>query len=275
MDLRLTPVVKRLLIVYAVAAFLGLSSLGGWLAKWLAYSSTEVLHFEWWRILSYPVLIFDGNTWLWSSLFLWWFGVSVERSLGERRFLEVFFGSALVGALVATLLALFGFQSAMAGPTIPGFAITILFGWLFPHATIYLMFLIPVRAWVVSALACLVQLMMFVGDPTSPIVYATVAGGLFAWALVAGRLPKLGTSRRRPSRPRKEPPSEPAEVISLDAYRRENRRESRKQERIQNQEAEVDKILAKVSKDGMSALTPEEKASLDRHSRLLRSRDGD
>src|SRR5437870_1573047 len=61
----------------------------------------DVLHGQFWRVLTYAFLHSEQNVYhiLFNMLFLWWFGSDVEDLYGPREFLTFYLVSAVAGGL--------------------------------------------------------------------------------------------------------------------------------------------------------------------------------
>jgi len=101
---RLTPVVKRLLIINVVVYFMQIFT-GDRLTLWFSIypvSLFEVLQL--WRLVTYQFL--HGGLWhiLFNMLILYFLGSTLERHWGSKRFLVFYLGCGMVGGLVYPLL---------------------------------------------------------------------------------------------------------------------------------------------------------------------------
>ena len=111
-----------------------------------------------WQIATYPFAAdFSGLFFLLALLIIFWFGRDVFNRLGRRIFWRLFALAGVGGALAAVITQLL-LDLASSGPVmVPPFSlmqgdrivITIMiaaFATLFGHATIYLFFILPIRA---------------------------------------------------------------------------------------------------------------------------------
>ena len=195
-----------------------------------------------------------------NMLSLWVFGNDVEDRYGRWEFLRFYLLSMVVGSVswAAINLAqgentgpLFGASGAVA-------ATVVLFALNFPRRTILLYFVIPVPAWLVGVLMVLGDLYGATGRGDAHVAYAVhLTGAAFAFLYFQlnwnfGRLFNFDFSswarwRRRPRLRVLHPENEDdAEHLNED---------------------EVDRILAKIHREGESSLTGRERRTLQEASR--------
>jgi membrane associated rhomboid family serine protease len=95
-------------------------------------------------------------------LVFYFFAEPVERAFGSKGFLKLFYYSAAGGALFGLLFALIpGFNTPFWGMMPSLLAMIVIFGMLNPEATIYLMFIIPIKAKYISYLTVFITLLTF------------------------------------------------------------------------------------------------------------------
>ena len=190
---------------------------------------------------------------------LWFFGSDLERIWGSHNFLRFFYAGLIGGALLTALIALpllpnqvvlSGFGAGLAA-TMVAYAI------IWPDRQILLYFVIPVRMkWVVIFLLFVRALFGSTGS------FLQYSGGALAGALFIYYYAKVGSKESTKT-------GKGSPVSQLKEYLRK-RRLRKKQEVIQQRihmKEEVDRLLEKISKEGMDSLTRKEKAFLDRASK--------
>ena len=120
--------------------------------QYLALSLDGLYHGRVWQFFTYQFL--HSTPWPWHLLLNCWalfvFGREVERSLGTRRFLVLYFVSGIVGGLFQEFVALIWpqyFGSAVVGASAGIFGVVSAFAMLFPERqlTMLLLFVIPVN----------------------------------------------------------------------------------------------------------------------------------
>ncbi len=200
----------------------------------LVHSRTDILH-----------LVFN-------LLFLFVFGRQVEAMIGGR---PAFLRFALLAALVSSVTYLFfelirfGAAYPMLGASGIAYACLVAFATLMPHAEV-VVFFFPVRAWVLAAILMLIALYTSaVSNFTGVAHLAHLGGGAFGFLYV----------RYRHS------------FGSIVERARQQRRENRA-ERDVDRRREMDRILEKISREGLNSLTRAERRFLDSASKDLRNR---
>ena len=194
---------------------------------------------------------------LWNMLFLWWFGRELERMYGPREFLAFYLTAAVIASMCYLVLP--SSNLPMVGASGAVGAVVTVYALYYPRHRIYLygVFPLEMRFWllifVLSALWPMLQ------GIDGGVAHAAHLGG-FAFGLVYkwGDLRLGRLLRRRRVRPklrvvRPEPPS----------------RSARLEEPLEHQ---VDRILAKISRQGKESLSEHERDILERASRKLRDR---
>lgn len=227
---------------------------------WLALSSYGIHHGMLWQPITYMFLHGGFIHILFNMMTLFFLGPETERTMGSRHFLAMYLISGFLGGLGWLWL------SGSSGAYCVG-ASGAIFGILGAFATLYpkreltiLVFIFPVTAaaWKIVAGISLLQFLLVTGGSNANIAYAAHLVGAFAGFLYVDQLfestllrrlwrrlwSKTGASAtagmHRPSRA--EEPPDPAEV---------------------------DRILAKISAQGIQSLTRAERQTLHRASRTM------
>jgi hypothetical protein len=136
------------------------------------------------------------------------------------------------------------------------FALMVAFARFFPTQQFLLFFIFPVQArYAVLIIGAIELLLITSNDRIAHIAH--LGGALFAWVYL-----RWGMEFR------------PMEAIK--AHREGARREQvrREEEKLQEAMVDIDPILQKISREGIQALTREEKEKLDRVSEMKRRRRG-
>ncbi len=95
--------INVLVYLVTVAQGAGINNPGGrLLSDWLLYGPL-VAHGDWWRLVTAAFLHGSLLHILFNMLALWWLGTAVESALGTRRFLLLYFASALAGSAGALI----------------------------------------------------------------------------------------------------------------------------------------------------------------------------
>jgi membrane associated rhomboid family serine protease len=242
------------------------------LNDWFALSLSGFKQKRFWQLLTFQFM--HAGPWPWHLLFnclgLYFFGRSVEETLGRRAFLTLYFASGLFGGLVQ-LLTIWAlpqhFDAYVVGASAGVMGLLAAYATLFPMREItFFVFVFPItlRAQYLFWLALLFSLYGTV-VPYSDVADAAHLGGLLMglayirWGHEAQRqlsqswpfqsrqrkleLVKAASSHFRPSRPKRDalPDVLSEEFISK----------------------EVDPILDKISAHGIQSLTPRERQILE------------
>ncbi len=134
--------------------------------------AAAVGRFHVWQLLSYPFVNYGILSTAFALLTLWFTGSMLEESRGARWFNELFYGSTVSGAVLATLLVtgpplLTGGRvsflhvsplAATAGISAPLFAVLVAFAVLFGEVEFFLFFVLRIKAKYMVILGTLVYL---------------------------------------------------------------------------------------------------------------------
>lgn len=260
----LTPWVKRLMVVNGVI-FLFTVLLGGQLvADWFAFHPSRILTRPW-GALTY--MFVHGGFWhvFINMLMLFFFGPHLERRWGSREFIKFYLICGLGGAALSFLFM----PNSVIGASAAVYGVMMAFGMTWPEAPIYVWGIFPVKAkWLVVFLFVL-SFFSAVGGAGGGVAHFAHLGGLLTGFIYlkadwqpSDRLEKLRKAtkvRRFAIVPREE---------SQDDDRSEAGSWKTGDEELLD---EVDRILDKISEEGMSALTRDELRTLDEVSRKRRS----
>ena len=254
----LTPWVKRLLIAN-VAMFMVTYFLPD-VRAWLGFRPASIL-FRPWGLLTY--MFVHGGFWhmLFNMLGLFFFGPPLEERFGSREFIKYYIICGLGGALLSFL---FAFNSSIVGASAAVYGIMLAFAMNWPDSPIYIWGIFPVKAkWLVIILAAFSLLSAFDNSPDGVAHFAHLGGFAAGWLYLKldfrGNAP-FTKLKRMINRPK-------LTVISGAPPPQQKPRPRRVDERVYD---DVDKVLDKISTQGMASLTPEERKLLDEVSRKYR-----
>lgn len=250
-----TPVVRWLLIINTgmfVLQLLVLKPLFG--SAYLSYLALVPSYFlgkgYLWQIVTYMFLHGGIIHIFFNMLFLWMMGSEIERHWGGREFLKYYLvtgcGAGLVNVLVQPSAT-----SRTIGASGAIFGLIIAFALAFPDREILLYFLIRIKAKHFALLVGALELIALIALPDMGIARFAHLGGLLI-GYVYIRYERLSYPVRR----------------VLRRWRAERRESAsrRKADEIEWLAREVDRILDKISREGLDALTEQEKAFLARRS---------
>lgn len=235
------------IIVLSSALLLLQQFFGRALVPVLGLVPARVLHEQWWwQPVTYLFLHGGIFHWLFNMFILWAFGAELERRWGTVEFLKYFFITGIGAALCVLLLAPDSYTPTI-GSSGAVFGFLLAFAMLFPHATMYLYFIIPLKAWQAAALFAFIEFFAGLeggGVGISRFAHLSGMGIGFLYLRFWG-----GMSIHLKGWLRKRASVEFHEVT----------------DELVNQ---VDRILDKVLKQGVESLTPEEKRIMDRYSKM-------
>jgi len=273
-------VVVRLIIINCVV-FLANLFFGGarsTVVDALALTPESLLHpLQWYRVLTYgfthdPASILHI---LFNMIGLYSFGRELENKYGWKEFLRFYLLAIVLGGLFwAGRNLLFGDflvfggerirpQHFLCGASGGVTAVVLLFCLLYPRATVLLFFIVPAPAWVLGIIIVATDMFAGHGDTIAHDVHLT--GGLlalgywyFGWNF--GRLPgmagigQLGRSLGKSLRPKPD-----LRVHDPEAY-------------YDDLDAEADRVLEKVNREGEQSLSRQERQILEAYSRRMRQK---
>jgi len=189
------PIIKNLLIINVVVFLLSNSILEArvFLMKWLALNPINLegysewpFNFQIWQLITYQFM--HGGFWhLFFNMFmLWMFGASIEEIFGSKKFL-VFY---LLAGVSAGLLQLFlspllgGAYAPTIGASGAVFGVMLAYAIFFPDNLIFIYFLIPVKAKYFIGFLVIIELFA-VNDIMSDVAHlAHLGGALFAFLFI-------------------------------------------------------------------------------------------
>ncbi|MBN3040976.1 MAG: rhomboid family intramembrane serine protease [Candidatus Omnitrophica bacterium] len=246
----LTPSVKKLLIINT-AVFLASYLFRSLPWSELAMTPHEVFHeFKIWQLFTYMFLHHDIMHLVWNMLILYFCGPSLERVWGSREFLVYYFFSGIGAALCSFI---FSFNASIIGASGAIYGLLVACAFIFPEALVLVFFLFPmkIRHFVILIMAMSI-LGAFSSSSNGIAHFAHLGGGLFGFLYLKSEWLKhklLGVDFSLNFK-RKGPPG----------------RKSRKT-RFENLDNEVDRILDKISKKGISSLSRRERQILEEKSK--------
>jgi len=163
----LTWIGKKLLIIYVAIYILELLS-EHWfkipVVSYLQLYPFKLENFHIWQIVTHPFIHnpYSPLGFAISCIVFYFFAGPVETALGPKRFLVLFYFSALGGALCGLCFSgVTGFGAPFSGMMPSLLSLIIIFGFLNPEATILLMFILPIKAKYLSYGTLAITLLTF------------------------------------------------------------------------------------------------------------------
>jgi membrane associated rhomboid family serine protease len=295
---RITPAVQALIAINVAMLFLQWTVVG-MLPSLLAYRGEPLR--AWWTPVTY-MFVHAGLWHLALNMYtLWIFGPRVEHTWGTKRFVWFYLWCGLGGVLAH---ALFGSSTAsLVGASGAIFGVMLAFAWQWPREEIFLFGVLPMRVSVLVAILAGINLLQGVaaaatGAVGSGVSYLAHLGG-FAFGFLYLHAPGAGSIERLRQHvssvpdgsesPRAIPPRAArsrTRVDEVDEIVAKSKAIVGKQKQLKHQPVrgtlprlpgeakatEVDRLLDKISAQGMDSLTDEERAVLSEFSRRLRGR---
>ena len=264
----MTPWVTRLLI--ANVAFYFLAAPGSPLYHLLTFHPAAVfgvdrfylpgIPFRPWTIVSYMFLHAGFSHILFNMIGLFFFGPRLEARLGAKGFLGLYFLSGLGGAAFSFA---FSYGAPVVGASAAVYGIIIGFAMYWPRELIYIYGVLPVQArWLATAVVAISLYSGISGSDGGTAHFAHLGGLAVGAGYLRLRDRRLGKGRRDFRRKIEHSPSldrTPGEArkrwaaIDLASMHALNRNE-------------VEELLARVDREGMDALSIEQRQFLDRMS---------
>ncbi len=241
-------VVKWLLIINFVVFILTLSEkLQETIFTWgVVYPQNWLWIAQIWRLVTYQFLHWNAFHFLFNMFGLFFFGPILEHLWGSRTFLRFYLISGAAGGLVYTLLVIGHVLPAgpMAGASGGIYAIFMAVAIMFPRMMVLIYGLIPVRIGLLVIIMIIISLLKFASDQNAGGEAAHLTG-LAAGAVYVLYKPWFTMSR----------------------LERKKGSWAKKIEQERRFEAEVDRILEKVNREGIGSLTEKEKQILQEATR--------
>ena len=262
---QLTPWVKRLLIANAVVFALTWVIGREFVLEWFSFQPTKIL-LRPWTPLTYMFLHADFWHVFWNMVMLFFFGPPLESKWGSKEFIRYYLVCGLGGVALSFLFVSFSIIGASAAV----YGVMLAFAMAWPNAPIYVWGIFPVPAkWLVGAFF-LISFFSAFGGAGGGVAHFAHLGGLLAGLIylktdwrasqAIQEMGKAARARRFAIVPREEREAATsglhrgsdaaAEKTTLDA---------------------VDRVLDKISAEGMASLTEQERQLLDQVSKKHRT----
>ena len=203
-----------------------------------------------WTIITYMFLHGDLTHILFNMLGLYFFGTQVEQRLGPNRFLKLYFVSGISGALASFVVS---YGTPIIGASGAIYGIMLAFAYYWPDAEILIYFVLPLKARAMVIVYTVIALVSGIGGIGSGIAHFAHLGGF------AGGFAYLKWSERGRR-------SFKARALGADRLKAKWKAGERPNVDLSNvheiNRDEVNRILDKISAQGVGSLTPQEKAFL-------------
>ena len=194
-----TPAIKAIIIANVAMFLITYIAPAVQVPLWL--NPQSVVHGQIWRLVSYMFLHDGVFHVLFNMLFLWMFGVELERMWGTRYFVKYYFITGIAAAVTTILVSFipfFGLQALYFSRTVGAsgaiVAVLLAYGLYFPHREIFVYGIFPIKAKYLLLILGVISL--FSGGN---VAHATHIGGAIAgyFYLKGGRLHLLSEFQYR------------------------------------------------------------------------------
>jgi rhomboid family protein len=271
----MTPWVRRLLVANLLVFLLQVTILGPRFQAWLVFSPVDALARPW-TFATYMFLHGGLLHLAFNLLALFVFGPPVEERMGGGSFFGYYLLCGLGGAMLSYALARVIPVHGVLGASGAIYGVALAFAWYWPDQRIYVFPLpvpIPVK-WLVAFLVAMSLLLAWAGA-TDGVAHLAHLGGFAAGFLYLKaqdwRLVRAERHLRRVSEPSLQVHRAGQAVRRSGGRELRDRPTARPPDRPQ--QAEIDRVLDKISAHGMASLTPAERKFLAEMSRKMRTRE--
>lgn len=240
----MTPWVTRLIVANIIVFFLEITNPG--ITRYFDFVPALILYRPW-TVITYMFLHGGWSHILFNMIGLFFFGPRVEQRLGGSRFFALYFLSGISGAALSFLLApnapIIGASGAIMG-------VMFAFAYFWPRDQILLWGILPVEArWLVVGTTILSLWSGFGGSRGGVADFAHLGGFAGAWLFLRWA---YGGGQRFQKRA--------APRVADDSLR--NWRKIDPQRAHEVNRDELNRVLDKIGRTGLSSLTPQERAFL-------------
>lgn len=200
-----------------------------------------------WQLFSY-MFLHGGLLHLMVNMFvLWMFGSELERYFGSKEFFKYYCITG-VGAGVLTWLTSFSSMIPVVGASGAVYGLLLAYGLHFPNRLVYLWFFIPIKAKHLVVLFGVIEFVAAISTTSSGIAHFAHLGGMLVGFLYLKSQERYLSEKLRSRWVRWWRTRRKTQAVDL--------------------EEEVDRILEKISHQGMGSLSDREKKILDYASRF-------
>ncbi len=275
----LTWIIGANIVVFVLQNIFDLSSGPGFVARFFAFHHDSLQSGMLWTPITYSFLHSTGSALplhlVFNMIVIYFFGKTAIASLGQKRFLQLYFGAVLLGGFFWFAASFVSGAGSVIGASAAASALLIFFACLNPDREMLLFFVIPVKprylAYFLVGLAILglVFQELFATGGKAVAHSAHLGGMLFAflyykYVYLKDPYDKSGNISLSFAGFFKRPKTEKSSAGYT--YRVNVSKETR------DLKGEVDRILDKINSKGFASLSAKEKEILDEARDLLRKR---
>jgi len=262
----MTPAIKWLLIANFAVYFLQAFAFEP-MVRWFAFIPRDAVPgLQVWRFVTYMFLHVGFSHIAFNMFGLWMFGTQVERLWGSRTFLIYYFVCGLGGAAVYGVFNLVGMNafSPMMGASGAVYGLLLAFGLSFPEAIVLAGMIFPMKAKYFVALYGVIELLSIrSGDAVAHVAH--LGGMLAGFIFLRSTIPALGGATNLGGLWRRFQIKRRMRVVRPQDHR--GKSESPGGNGKNPDQAEIDRILEKISRQGLQSLSEQEQGILRRAGR--------
>ena len=242
----MTPWVRNLIIANVVVFFLEQTAPG--IANALVFVPAYVL-IRPWTLVTYMFVHAGFTHILFNMLALYFFGPRVEERLGSSHFMWLYMLSGISGAVVSMVFAPY---APIVGASGAVFGVMLAFARFWPTAQIYIFGILPIEARVAVILMVVIALWSgFNGSRSGVADFAHLGGFAGGWVYLKWLEARQGSRRFR---------RKTVVAVGGDALANWKRVDPKSVHEVNRDE--VNRILDKISAQGLDSLTPQERLFL-------------
>jgi membrane associated rhomboid family serine protease len=210
-----------------------------------------------WTIITYMFLHGSLGHLFFNMFALFFFGPRIEARLGSRRFLGLYFASGVMGGLLSFTSPMIGVIGASGAV----YGVMFAFAYYWPREVVHIWGVLPVEIrWLVAGLTVVSLISGFGGGGDGIAHFANLGGMAGAWIYLKV-MERTSGARRFQARATAAPPS--ATTASAIARWSHITREGLHPVNLE----ELDRVMAKLQREGVARLTDGEKEFLERFSK--------
>ncbi len=265
---QLTPWVKKLLIANTVAFLVTMVVGREFIFNWFSFQPSEFF-FRPWGAVTYMFLHGDFMHLFGNMLVLFFFGPPLESKWGSDEFIKYY----MICGMGGVFLSLFFVSYSIIGASAAVYGVMMAFAMAWPDAPIYFWGIFPIKAKYLVAFFFLITFTSAFGGAAGGVAHFAHLGGFITgflylktdWtaAQQIQKMSRAARSRRFAIVPRDDKEEEEA----AGGRGRDIEAEQRESTMLDG----VDKVLDKISAEGMSSLTDDERRLLDEVSKKHRT----
>ncbi len=256
-------VTKWLLIILGVSFLVdivGMGSSGGRLMPYVALGNGVLL--EIWRWVTYPFVNINIGSWVFTMITFFVFGRLAEQSIGSRRYLMMLIYTTLVGAAVYAVMSSNVLSIVLTGASGLAMAVLVAVAMRYPNQQVRLL-IPPVPMKLTTLVYGLIGLLIVMAiaqraDPAESLAHLSGVGVGFLCMKNLKWL-DLGSSTKAK---KKRTNSKQARQTKRGGRSRGMKARTHLKMDVSKNEAEVNRILDKVSAEGIGNLTEDERELL-------------